>query len=143
MACFLPTDASLTTPSSSVSICRNTSCCINFSFHLCYDLLQTTSALIFLAPLKGLNGNDIQPPDAWLSELHSWNFSERQSELFHEVELTVAHYKELQNCLVNFKPDRTSPNCSSVDVQSIKLDILRSFKPPAPALLGRNGSGTN
>ena len=68
-----------------------------------------------------------------LSELQSkiWNRQDGRSELFHEIEITFAHYKELQKRLTESKPGRISPNYSSADVQSIKLDILRSFKPPS------------
>ena len=63
--------------------------------------------------------------DAWLPELHSkiWGRKDRRSELFCDVKITLAHYLELQKRL---KPGRDLPDYQSNDVQSIKLDVLRT-----------------
>ena len=46
--------------------------------------------------------------DAWLLELHEkiWNQKDRLQELFHTVEITTAHYDELQDCLDKLCPNR-------------------------------------
>lgn len=78
--------------------------------------------------------------DAWLPELHGkiWNRKDRWQELRHTVEITAAHYDELQRCLDKLNPDRHTREylAGSESVLSTKLDILRNFKPPlvTPAL---------
>jgi hypothetical protein len=75
--------------------------------------------------------------DAWLVELHSklWNKKHLQQELFQTIEITAAHYKELQERLSKQFPNRHSPNYRPVGgVLSVKLDVLRNFKVPHPAL---------
>jgi hypothetical protein len=74
--------------------------------------------------------NEIHPKDAWLFELHSkiWGREASRGELFHEIELTAAHYTELQKRLTENDPHRDSPDYQARDVLSIKSDIL-SFKP--------------
>ena len=83
---------------------------------------------------------DIPPLDAWLSELHSkiWGRENLRLELFHEVDITVTHYEKFQKHLTELQPGRNLQNYDGVDVQSIKLDILRSFNPPLPVPPGRN-----
>jgi hypothetical protein len=87
---------------------------------------------------------DIQPLDAWLLELHSkiWGRENLRLELFREAEITVAHYRELQKHLTELQPGRTLQNYTSADVQTVKLDILRSLKPPSPVPSGRNDDET-
>ena len=59
-------------------------------------------------------------------------------ELFREANITVADYKKLQKHLTVLQPGRALPNYTGIDVQSIKLDILRSLNPPSPVPPGRN-----
>jgi hypothetical protein len=53
------------------------------------------------------------------------------STLFREVEITRAHYAELQERLKELHPDRDSPNYdgTKLDVLNVKLDFLRSLTP--------------
>ena len=77
--------------------------------------------------------------DAWLLELHSkiWDRKDLWQELFHTVEITAAHYYELQERLGKLYPDRHTRDyhAGSEGVLSTKLELLRNFKPPlvAPA----------
>jgi hypothetical protein len=78
--------------------------------------------------------------DAWLPELHAkiWGREDRWQELHHTVEITAAHYDELQGRLDKLYPDRHTRRyqTSSERVLSTKLDILRNFQPPpAPELV--------
>jgi hypothetical protein len=45
---------------------------------------------------------------AWLTELHSkiWGQEDRRQELFMTVEITTAHYKELEERLTKLHPNR-------------------------------------
>ena len=80
--------------------------------------------------------------DGWLSELHGkiWNRKDRLEELLHTVEITTAHYDELQERLDKLCPNRHNQGyiAGSKSVLSTKLDILRNFQPslaaPAPEL---------
>ena len=67
---------------------------------------------------------------AWLTELHSkiWGQEDRRQELFMSVEITTAHYKELEERLTKLHPNRHSETYEAQDVLSIKLEVLRSFK---------------
>jgi hypothetical protein len=55
---------------------------------------------------------DIQPLDAWLSELHSkiWGRDDIRLELFRKADITTAHYKKLQKHLTELQPGRTLQN---------------------------------
>ena len=68
------------------------------------------------------------PDIFWLEEVRSkiWNNNALESELFRKVEVTQAHYTELQNRLERQHPDRDSPTYDPLEhnVQSIKLDVL-------------------
>jgi hypothetical protein len=55
--------------------------------------------------------------------------------LFYEVEITAAHYVELQKRLENLYPNRNSKDYRNDNVISIKLDVLQSFAPPPEALI--------
>jgi hypothetical protein len=76
---------------------------------------------------------------AWLTELHSkiWGQKNRRQELFTTVEITTAHYKELEERLEKLHPNRHSETYEAQDVLSIKLEVLRSFKTPS------NGGATH
>jgi hypothetical protein len=79
-----------------------------------------------------------RPSDAWLLEVHSkiWDRRDLLSELYHKVEVTVAHYDALQEHLRKLHPDRDSSDyiASANGVLSVKLDILQSYQPiPASA----------
>ena len=76
---------------------------------------------------------------AWLTELHSkiWDQKNRRQELFTTVEITTAHYKELEKRLTKLHPNRHSETYEAQDVLSVKLEVLRSFKPPS------NGGATH
>ena len=73
---------------------------------------------------------------SWLEELHSkiWKRKEVEPKLFRRVRVTRDHYTELQNLLKGQHPDRDSPEYDGRvhDVQSAKLDFLRSITPLAP-----------
>lgn len=77
--------------------------------------------------------------DAWLLELHSkiWGREDRWHELFHTIEITTAHYDELQERLDKLNPDRRTggyfARADSAGVLSTKLEVLRNFKPPSVA----------
>ena len=71
---------------------------------------------------------------SWLEEVHSkiWNRKELEPDLFRQVEVTKAHYTELQRRLKEQHPDRDFPEYDGRrhNVQSVKLDVLR-LTPPA------------
>jgi hypothetical protein len=72
---------------------------------------------------------------AWLIELHSkiWGQEDQRQELFKTVEITAAHYEELEKRLTELYPDRHSDTYEAEEVLSIKLEVLRSFKAPSIA----------
>ena len=47
------------------------------------------------------------------------------------MELTIAHYLELQKRLADLYPDRLSEEYEAKEVLSTKLDVLRYFEPPS------------
>jgi len=69
-------------------------------------------------------------------EVHSkiWDRPDLSSQLYHKVEVTVAHYDALQERLRKVHPDRDSSNyiASTNNVLPIKLEILQPYQ-PAPA----------
>ena len=77
--------------------------------------------------------------DTWLLELHAkiWGRYDRFQELFHTVEITAAHYNELQERLGILHPYRHTggyfARADSAGVLSTKLEVLRNFKPPLVA----------
>ncbi|KIM73639.1 hypothetical protein PILCRDRAFT_15072 [Piloderma croceum F 1598] len=62
----------------------------------------------------------------WLFELHSkiWNRKDLEQNLFYKLEITAAHYVELQKCLKSLYLNHTSEDYQNYDVLSIKLNIL-------------------
>jgi hypothetical protein len=80
----------------------------------------------------------------WLEELHSkiWERKDLTPTLFREVEVTQAHYAELQERLKELHPDRDSPNYNGakLNVQNVKLDFLLSL---TPGLLPRHPDGSD
>jgi len=72
----------------------------------------------------------------WLEEVHSkiWKRKELEPKLFRKVKVTRDHCTELQSRPKEQHPDRDSPEYDGRkhDVQSIKLDFLRSITPLAP-----------
>jgi len=81
-----------------------------------------------------------RPRDAWLLGLHSqiWGRGDLRSELFREANITVAHYKMLQERLTELQPGRTSKDYTADDVQYIKLDILNMNHPSPLVPPGHN-----
>lgn len=63
-----------------------------------------------------------------------WGREDLRSKLFCEVEITLAHYNELQKRLTELNPNRNSPeyNSTNIRIGSVQLEILRHFKPPPP-----------
>ena len=65
---------------------------------------------------------------SWLEEVRSkiWHKNELELDLFRKVEVTQAHYVELQKHLKVQHPDRDLPeyNGRKHNVQSVKLDVL-------------------
>jgi len=76
------------------------------------------------------------PDIPWLEEVHSkiWNKKDLEWELFRKVKVTHVHYTQLQERLKEQHPDRDSPDYDgrNHDVQSVKLDFLRSITPLSP-----------
>ena len=72
--------------------------------------------------------------DAWLLELHTkiWDRKDLWQELYHTVEITAAHYDELQARLDKLYPKRHTPEylAGTEGVLSTKLELLRNFKSP-------------
>jgi len=84
------------------------------------------------SPLGRLHlAND--PDSSWLEEVRSkiWNKKELEPELFRKVKVTQAHYTELQRRLKEQHSDRDLPEYDGGkhNVQSVKLDFLRSITP--------------
>ena len=73
--------------------------------------------------------------DPRLPELHTklWKQEQLQPTLFHTVDVTRAHYAELQNRLNAAEEKRNSENYITKNIISIKLDILQIFVPDAAA----------
>ena len=78
--------------------------------------------------------DDLNP--SWLEEVWSkiWNKERLVPQLFRKVEVTQAHYTELQRRLKQQHPDRDLPeyNGRERNVQGVKLDLLRSIPPLSP-----------
>ena len=78
--------------------------------------------------------DDLNP--SWLEEVWSkiWNEERLVPQLFRRVEVTQAHYTELQRRLKQQHPDRDLPeyNGRERNVQGVKLDLLRSIPPLSP-----------
>ena len=76
----------------------------------------------------------------WLEEIHSkiWSRNDLERDLFRKVEVTQAHYAELQKRLNSQHLARDLPKCDGgqLNVRSVKLDFLRSITP----LLPRHGN---
>jgi hypothetical protein len=95
----------------------------------------------------------------WLEEVRSkvWNTKELEPELFRKVEVTQAHYTELQKRLNGQYSDRNLPEYDGGyhNVLSVKLDVLRVTLPenedtsefdvdgPGPEARNEGGSGIN
>jgi hypothetical protein len=95
----------------------------------------------------------------WLEEVRSkvWNTKELEPELFRKVEVTQAHYAELQKRLNGQYSDRNLPEYEGKyhNVLSVKLDVLRLILPenedtsefgvdgPGPEARNEGGSGIN
>ena len=88
----------------------------------------------------------------WLHESHSkiWKKKELEQVLFREVKVTQADYTVLQERLKEQHPDRDSPEYDGkmCDVQSVKLDVLRSIQENVrddddPEASHEDGSGIN
>ncbi|KAH9978410.1 hypothetical protein BJV74DRAFT_888255 [Russula compacta] len=94
---------------------------------------------------SGKRPRDVDSPDLadlpWLKEFHLkiWNREDLKPQLFRRVELTYAHYLDLQNRLKLQHSDRDSPDydARNHDVLRDKLDFLRSIR-PAEALSPRH-----
>jgi hypothetical protein len=73
--------------------------------------------------------NDIHPNDTWLLDLHSgiWGCEDK---LFHKVEITFAHYNELEQRLMKRDPNRGNTSPMPEDVGSIKSAVLQDFHLP-------------
>ena len=86
------------------------------------------------SPSKRRHLADIFIPP-WLEEVHSkiWGRNDLEPELFRTVEVTRAHYDELQRRLKEQHPDRDTPTYDGRkhDVRSVKLDELRLVFPAA------------
>jgi hypothetical protein len=69
--------------------------------------------------------------ELWLPELHKkvWKQESLRSSLFCSVQVTTAHYSELQARLHAEHPTRNSETCEAEEVLSIKLDILQNLHP--------------
>ena len=69
----------------------------------------------------------------WLEEIHSriWSRKALERDLFRKVEVTRAHYDELERRLNDQHPYRNLPDYNGAEnnVRSIKLDVLRSTFP--------------
>jgi hypothetical protein len=119
------------------------------SFHPVLPLLIINASILLVLLLSFSDTfKHLHPPytsddadrrsDAWLVEVHSkiWDRQDLSSELYHKVEVTVAHYDALQERLRKLHPDRDSSNyiAGANDVLSIKLEILQAYQPiPASA----------
>jgi hypothetical protein len=72
----------------------------------------------------------------WLEEVRSkvWKRKDLEPVLFRTVKVTRHHYTELQKRLEEQQPDRDSLEYDGREhnVQSVKLDFLRSITPLAP-----------
>ena len=84
--------------------------------------------------------DDQNPP--WLQELHSkiWNRVDLAPKIFREVEVTRAHYDELQDRLNRKRPDRNSKQYNGSYVLSDKLDILERTNFPEALLVPRHSN---
>jgi len=74
---------------------------------------------------------------SWLEEVRSkiWHKNELELDLFRKVEVTQAHYIELEKRLKEQLPDRDLPEYDGQkhNVQSVKLDVLaKTFSPRHP-----------
>jgi hypothetical protein len=80
---------------------------------------------------------DDQLQHGWLFELHSkiWGRKDLEQDLFNKLEITAAHYVELQKRLGRLYPNRNLEDYWNSDVLSTKLNILQSFEPPPEALI--------
>lgn len=69
--------------------------------------------------------------DFWLRDLHAglWDKESRRAELFRQVTITAGHYTKLQQRLNECIPNRKEEDYIAGDVQSLKLEILRSCTP--------------
>jgi hypothetical protein len=78
----------------------------------------------------------------WLEEVRSkvWKRKDLELVLFRTVKVTRDHYTELQKRLEEQHPGRDSPEYDGREhnVQSVKLDFLRSITPLAPGHLDSN-----
>jgi len=74
----------------------------------------------------------------WLLELHGkfWKQESLRFTLFHTVEITRAHYSELQTRLNVAQPTRHSNTYKTEGVMSIKLDILQKIVPDQSSASG-------
>ena len=125
---------------------------VSKSFHLACPVLIIGGTILFILPLSRSDilkrphdsSDDLDGTkrvrldhDAWLLELHAkiWNRKDRWQELHHTVEITAAHYDELQERLDKLYPDRHTReyHAGSEGVLSTKLELLRNFKPPLVA----------
>ena len=79
----------------------------------------------------------ITTPGCWNFNAKIWNRKDRRQELYHIVEITAAHYNELQARLDKLYPDRHTRDyhAGTEGVLSTKLELPRKFKSPlvAPA----------
>lgn len=69
---------------------------------------------------------------AWLFELHSkiWGRQDLVGKLSYKLEITAAHYFQLQKRLDHLYPNRSSEDYWNGNVLSTKLNILQSVAPP-------------
>jgi len=131
----------LATPTSRLTVSK--------SLHLACPVLIIGGTILFMLPLSrsvALKRPHPDSPDdldstkrarldhdAWLLELHGkiWAREDRRQELFHSVEITAAHYDELQQRLDKLYPNRHTREyqACSEGVLSTKLEILRNFQP--------------
>ena len=71
--------------------------------------------------------------EPWLLELHQklWKQEHLRPSLFRTVDVTRAHYAELQKRLNAAHKTRNSKTYTATNVLSIKLDVLHNFVPDA------------
>jgi hypothetical protein len=78
----------------------------------------------------------------WLEEIHSkiWSRDDLEWDLFRKVEVTQAHYAELQKRLndQHSARDLSEYDGGQLNVRSVKLDFLRSITPLLPRHTGNN-----
>ncbi|KAH9952840.1 hypothetical protein BC827DRAFT_1252018 [Russula dissimulans] len=94
-----------------------------------FPLIDIASALVE----QSRAGDSIPTDFPWLAEVHSkiWNREDLRPQLFRKVEVTRAHYDQLQKRLNELHTDRDSQdyNSTNPDVLRAKLDLLQSPTP--------------